>query len=112
MTESCNTTGSAGIKGPQYEIRLALHFAIRAILNEYHSFSLRCNMGAAGKFDDVVFRYKKNECDQEKLRLVQAKNRVGRGCINSKQLLDPSKKGDLNLYKYFISYQQIVSSTL
>ena len=102
MTESCNTTGSAGIKGPQYEIRLALHFATRAILKEYHSFALRWNMAAAGKFDDVVFRYKKNEYDQEKLRLVQAKNRNG-DCINSKQLLDPSKKGDLNLYKYFIS---------
>ena len=108
MAELYKKSGSAGIKGTQYEIRLALHFTTRAILNGYHDFALACNMDAAGKFDDLVFRYKKNEASQEKWRFVQAKNKVG-GPIESKELLHESKGGDLNLYKYIRSYQEIVS---
>ena len=108
MLRSYKKSRSTNIKGTQYEIRLALHFTTRAILNGYHDFALACNMDAAGKFDDLVFRYKKNEASQEKWRFVQAKNKVG-GPIDSKELLDESKGGDLNLYKYFSSYQKITN---
>jgi hypothetical protein len=99
--------GANLLKGPQYEYRLALHFMVRAILHDYHDFALACNLPAAGKFDDVVFRYQRAESDQVKYRLVQAKN-VNR-TVGLQQLLN--KEGDFSIAQYFSSYQQIVSSS-
>jgi hypothetical protein len=74
MGDKYDKSGDAGRKGTDYEIRLLLHFLVRALVNGYQSFQLACNMKAAGKFDDVVFRYRRNEGEPERLRLIQAKN--------------------------------------
>ena len=92
--------GTDNLKGPQYEYRLVLHFMLKAILNDYHSFQLASNIEAAGEFDDVVFCYRKNESDPEKIRFVQAKNR------NLNKVI---KLGDFNFTGYFESYTRIKS---
>jgi hypothetical protein len=100
-------TGTTGIQGILLEIRLADHFIVRGLLNNYHSFVVGLNVEAAGKFDDVVFVYQKNENDLKRLRLVQAKNK--KGSFNSNNLLKKSENGndDLNLHMYLRSYHII-----
>jgi Ankyrin repeats (3 copies) len=96
------TSGAATNKGPKYEVRLLLHFMVRALVNGYHSFHLACNMKAAGKFDDVVFRYQRNENGPERLRLLQAKN-MGTTLITGKDLLS-NETEPFHLRNYYDSY--------
>jgi ankyrin repeat protein/energy-coupling factor transporter ATP-binding protein EcfA2 len=108
MEGEYDKSGSAGIKGMQYEVRLLLHFMVRALVNGYHSFHLASNMKAAGKFDDVVFCYRRNKNEPERLRLIQAKN-TGTTTITADDLV--SKPGeDFNLKKYLNSYNEIRNS--
>ena len=109
MSTNYKKSGSAGVKGPQYEIRLCLHFMVGAILNGYHSFQLACNMERGGKFDDIVFRYRKKENDPEKWRLIQAKNTKDPP-IEMSDLLYKSGE-NFDLIKYFGSYFMIKSKT-
>ena len=48
-------SGSAGIKGTQYEIRLSLLCCLDAVRNK-RKFRLASNMSEARKWDDVVFQ--------------------------------------------------------
>lgn len=64
-------------------------------------FELTSNDPIGGKFDDVIFKYRKN--GRWKYRFVQAKHKQEYNLINSKQLLDMNSV-DFGLPKYFRSY--------
>ena len=105
MEEEYDKSGSAWT---QYDVRLLLHFMVGALVNDYHSFHLACNVKAAGKFDDVVFRYRRNEGEPEKLRLIQAKN-TETTAITADDLVSKTN-GDFDLMKYLDSYNEIRNS--
>jgi hypothetical protein len=89
------------LKGPEYEFRLALHFMVRAILHDYHDCALACYLPAAGKFDDVVFRYQRTKRDHFKCRFVQAKNVKGPVTLTEMR----KETGDFSLPKYFLLFR-------
>jgi NACHT domain len=125
MAEEYVKSGSAGIIGTQYEIRLLLHFMVKALVNGYHSFHLACNMTAAGKFDDVVFRYEKVNNGVEELRLLQAKNKKNNTEKKNTKKKNKKKKsafitrkdfleehGDFGLKKYYNSYRKEIGNSV
>ena len=85
-------------KGSKYEVKLALTFMLRAMLNDW-KFSISCNLPEAHKLDDIVFHNKTDNIYQ----FVQSKCK-NRG-FNEEDLL--SESGDFCLSKYFISFFHI-----
>ena len=69
----------------------------------YHDFQLmQGNEKLGGKFDDIVFRYRKVEGGPWACRFIQSKHKANpkQQTINGKRLLE-DKKGDFSLAKYF-----------
>ena len=101
MELSYMKSGSAGIKGTQYEIRLSLLCCLDAVRNK-RKFRLASNMSEARKWDDVVFHDLNTKC----YRFIQAKCK--KSYISRDNLL--SETGDFSLVKYFFSCTDIHSS--
>ncbi|XP_058455291.1 uncharacterized protein LOC131432792 [Malaya genurostris] len=106
MEETYRKSGTAGIEGSLYQIKLLTLFLYRGI-KQCYSFRLATEMENAGKFDDIVFKYSNAKETEESL------------CLQAKHRLDESKKicyedlltesaGDYSLVKYFFSYQKTI----
>jgi hypothetical protein len=100
------------LHGNIYQLKLLMLFLKRG-LDQGYSFLLATEMDAAGKFDDLVFRYTKNKEDgtgQETVyRFLQAKHKQDDELkkITINDLLTENTEGEFSLQKYFISYRKI-----
>ena len=90
------------IHGYIYQLKLLMLFLWRGISKQY-SFRLGTEIKEANKFDDLVFEY--DEDGNKVYLLLQAKHKLNESTkITDFDLLKDSK-GDFNLIKYFLSYQ-------
>jgi hypothetical protein len=80
-------------------------FLFARALNRTEDFRLASNLDGAGKFDDLVFRYKLREPDVWKTCFIQLKHKNDGGTIRRSSLTQMS--GDFSLLKYFKSYCEI-----
>ncbi|XP_011686121.1 PREDICTED: uncharacterized protein LOC105448935 isoform X2 [Wasmannia auropunctata] len=97
------------LHGDIYQLKLLMLFVKRGLDKEY-LFELATEMGAAEKFDDLVFQYKKSNADgtEEKVgRFLQAKHKQDESKKISVNDLLTEKNGEFSLQKYFISYRKI-----
>ncbi|HLP34576.1 MAG TPA: ankyrin repeat domain-containing protein [Amoebophilaceae bacterium] len=100
-------SGTTGIEGSLYQIKLLMLFLYRGI-NQGYSFSLGSEWKDAGKFDDLIFKYKVNN----KYLLLQAKHKIDEAKKIRRVDLLIEGNGDFSLVKYFDSYQTIKTNPL
>jgi hypothetical protein len=97
------------LPGNIYQLKLLMLFLHRGYKN--YEFSLATEMDAAGKFDDLVFEYKKPSDKTYEYHYIQAKHkRHDHKAISATNLLATTGKetdDNFSLQKYFISYQRM-----
>ncbi|PNF16237.1 hypothetical protein B7P43_G14914, partial [Cryptotermes secundus] len=97
--------GTVSLHGELYGPRVASYLFARG-LNRTKEFYLASNIdGAAGVFDDLVFRYKPEEEDIWKTCFIQLKHKSRDYTVPRTSLKQLS--GDFSLFKYFESYCDI-----
>ncbi|CAF1057072.1 unnamed protein product, partial [Brachionus calyciflorus] len=90
-----------------FQLKLLMLLLWRAKeINEYE-FRLATEMDEAGKFDDVVFQYKRANDPKWKFRLLQAKHKEVLKTICKNDLLSNDDENPFSLQKYFNSYLKI-----
>lgn len=100
--------GSVGLHGELYGPRVASYLFARG-LNKTKDFHLASNIdGAAGVFDDLVFRYRLEEQDIWKTCFIQLKHKSRDYKVPRTSLKQFS--GDFSLFRYFESYCEIKKS--
>lgn len=95
------------VHGNIFHLKLLMLFLIRGIRGKYQ-FQLRYEMPVlAGKFDDIIFKYKDKD-GENRCSYLQAKHKLGDNkAIEPDDLIDVKGKkkcGEFNLDKYFRSY--------
>ncbi|GFT87148.1 NACHT domain-containing protein [Nephila pilipes] len=103
-----NKLGGEGVRralhGILYQLKLSILF-LQTALDEKYSFELYSEKKDAEKFDDVVFKF----CRDEQYRFLQAKHKLNpeKDKITIGKLLSEDPKEPFNLQKYFISFRRI-----
>src|SRR5699024_3437222 len=92
------------VHGHTFERYLLMLFGLRA-LQRRNEYSMATKLKDAGKFDDVVFHYIKE--DGLCTRMLQAKHRGQNREITVEDLLDRSASSRFGLKAYFESYLKI-----
>ena len=92
-----------------YQLKLLMLFLWRGISKQY-SFRLGTEIKEANKFDDLVFEY--DEDGNKVYLLLQAKHKLDESTQITQSDLLTDSKGDFNLIKYFLSYQNCKKQTL
>ena len=104
-----NPPASTGLKntlhGNVFQLKLLMLFLFRGIGAGF-SFHLGTEMpGMGGKFDDLIFKFKKKDQTEESYRFLQAKHKQDeQETITAADLLTDNSKGAFSLPKYFRSY--------
>jgi hypothetical protein len=108
-----NTLSSCGLKntlhGTVFQLKLLMLFLIRGIGAGFQ-FRLGTEMpGIGGKFDDLIFKFKKSNQTSESYRFLQAKHKQNedKEKITATDLLNDNN-GEFSLPKYFRSYYREV----
>lgn len=94
--------------GTDYQLKLLMLFAWRA--KGKYDFKLTTEEAGVGKFDDLVFRYRKDDINQYSYKLIQAKHTLDENkCVTEKDLFPPpNSTSQFDLHKYFESYRDCV----
>ena len=94
------------IRGNIFHLKLTMLFLIRGINAGYRSFNLGNELEEeGGKFDDLIFKNKRNGEEKLRYRYLQAKHKMdGKGKLNSKNSHVRDDGGNFSLPKYFRSY--------
>lgn len=104
--------GNNAMHGHIFQLKLLMLFVIRAIRLNY-DFEVDTEIGKeAGKFDDVIFKYKKRSEGQWRCLYVQAKHKQNPKAIIRVDELFPSKKkkGPFCVHMYFNSYCEFLAN--
>ena len=112
ISETTISPGPFGLKniqhGNMFQLKLLMLFLIRGIGAGYQ-FQLGTEMpGVGGKFDDLIFKFKKTSSTEEQIesyRFLQAKHKQNEKSekITAAELLNDNN-GEFSLPKYFRSY--------
>ncbi|XP_031634299.1 uncharacterized protein LOC116347724 isoform X1 [Contarinia nasturtii] len=102
------------LHGPIYQLKLQMLYLKRAIKMDY-DFQLGTEVEDAGKFDDLVFMYRrKDDVEAKNIKCLQAKHKQETGetkKITTHNLLTKNDD-DFSLQKYFISYRKIKKDSI
>jgi hypothetical protein len=87
--EFSRRTGTDGLHGLMYEIKMAAFLIARA-LHKTEEFRLASNVECLGAFDDLVFRYRLKEPEVWKTCFIQIKRKKTEGKIQLSSLMKMS----------------------
>lgn len=99
---------SAGAEGLDFQLNLILSTLLRAVIEYGDNFLLYSEWSPAGKFDDMVLRYK-DKNNFEHWRFLQAKHVLNeKNTISYEDLISGDR---FNVLKYFTSYKDITENS-